>query len=42
MEQEDIFYKAHDMLNQLEHNIDNRRLDELLYKFEIEDLYTRL
>ena len=31
LEQEQIFYKTHEMLSKLEKNFDSERLDELLY-----------
>lgn len=39
MEQEQIFYKAHDMLSKLDHNFDNERLEELLHMLNMEDVY---
>lgn len=39
IEQEQIFYKVHEMLNKLEHNCDNKRLDELLYMLNMENVY---
>ena len=39
IEQEMIFYKAHDMLSKLDHNCDNKRLDELLHILNMEDVY---
>ena len=31
IEKEQIFYKAHELLNKLDHNFNNERLDELLH-----------
>ena len=39
LEQEQIFYKTHDMLKKLEKNFDSERLDELLYIFNMENIY---
>lgn len=39
MEQEQIFYRAHEMLSKLDHNFNNERLDELLYMLNMEDVY---
>jgi hypothetical protein len=39
IEQEQIFYRAHEMLNKIEHNFDNERVDELLYLFNMENIY---
>lgn len=38
-EQEEIFYKAHDMLEKLNHNCDAKRLDELLHLLDMENVY---
>jgi hypothetical protein len=40
IEQEEIFYKAHDMLKKLENKTDIERLDELLEKFNLDNIYT--
>ena len=40
IEQEEIFYKAHDMLNKIDHNFNNERLDELLHILNMENIYT--
>lgn len=39
LEQEQIFYKTYDMLKKLEKNYDTERLDELLYMFNMENIY---
>jgi hypothetical protein len=39
-EQEQIFYKAHDMLSKINKNYNYERLDELLHIFNIEDIYS--
>jgi len=40
LEQEQIFYKAHEMLNKINHNFNNERLDELLYLLNMENIYS--
>jgi len=42
MEQEQIFYKAHDMLDKLGHNFNNERLDELLCMLNMENIYATI
>ena len=42
MEQEEIFYRAHDMLNKLEHKTNNERLDELLHLLNMENMYATI
>ena len=42
IEQEQIFYKAHELLNKLDHNFNNERLDELLHMLNIENVYTMI
>ena len=42
MEQEQIFYKTHDMLKKLDHNVNNERLDELLFHFNMDNIYVEL
>jgi len=42
IEQEQIFYKAHDMLNKLDYNFNNERLDELLYILNMENIFTSI
>ena len=39
IEQEQIFYRTHDVLSKLENCFDNERLDELLHKFNMENVY---
>ena len=39
IEQEQIFYRAHEMLNKLDHNFNNERLEELLYLLNMENVY---
>ena len=39
IEQEQIFFKVHEMLHKLEHNCDNKRLDELLHMLNMENVY---
>ncbi len=40
IEQERIFQRAHEMLGKLERNLDNERIDELLYLFNLENIYS--
>lgn len=40
MEQEQIFQQAYEMLSKLERNLDNERIDELLYLFNLENVYS--
>ena len=40
LEQEQIFFKAHEMLSKLNKNFKYERLDELLHILNIEDIYT--
>jgi hypothetical protein len=42
IEQEQIFYKAHEMLNKLDHNFNNEHLDELLHMLNMENVYTMI
>lgn len=42
IEQEQIFYKVHELLNKLDHNFNNERLDELLHMLNIENVYTMI
>ena len=39
IEQEEIFFKTHEILSRIENNFDNNRIDELLHKFNIENVY---
>lgn len=39
IEQEEIFYRAHEMLGKLNNNFDNERLDELLHLLNIDNVY---
>jgi len=39
LEQEQIFYRTHEMLSKLEQDFDNDRLDELLYLLNMENAY---
>lgn len=39
IEQEQIFYKAHDMLEKLEYKFNHERLDELLHSLNMESVY---
>ena len=40
IEQEEIFYRVHEMLSKFGENFDNERLDELLHIFNMENVYT--
>ena len=42
IEQEEIFYKSHDILKRIQNNTDIERLDELLYHFNMENVYKNL
>jgi hypothetical protein len=42
IEQEEIFYRAHEMLSKLENNFNKERLDELLYLFNMENIYATI
>ena len=42
IEQEQIFYKAHDMLIKLDHTFNNERLDKLLHMLNMENIYATL
>jgi len=42
IEQEQIFYKAHEMLSKLDHNFNNERLDELLHMLNMENIYATI
>ena len=38
IEQEEIFYKAHDLITELKGESDRERLDELLHRFDIDSV----
>lgn len=38
IEQEQIFFRAHDVLEKIEHDSNNKRLDELLYLLNMENI----
>jgi hypothetical protein len=40
IEQEEIFYKADDLLNKLGKNVDNERLEELFFMLNIDNVYS--
>jgi len=42
IEQENIFLKAHEMLNKINCNYNNERLDELLYLLNIDNFYATI
>jgi hypothetical protein len=39
IEQDLIFYKTHKILSKIENNPDNKRIDEILFKFNMENVY---
>lgn len=41
-EQWTIFYKTHEVLEKIEKNIDNKRLHEVLYKLNMDDIYKKM
>ena len=40
IEQEEIFYKTYKMLDRLDIKLNNKRLEELLYLLNIENIYS--
>ena len=42
IEQEEIFYKAYDMLSKVDKSFNNERLDELLHLLNMENIYAKL
>jgi len=42
IEQEEIFYKAHDLLNKIDQGFSHDRLDELLSKLNMEQVYSKI
>ena len=42
IEQEQIFYKAHEILSKIDHNINNERLEELLHILNMENVYATI
>ena len=42
IEQEEIFYRTHEMLSKLENNFNKERLDELLYLLNMENIYATI
>lgn len=42
IEQEQIFYRTHDILSKIHKKSDLERLDELLYRFNMENVYSVL
>ena len=42
LEQEEIFYKAHEAISKLDNSMNHERLDELLHLFNIENVYTTI
>jgi hypothetical protein len=41
-EEWDIFYKSHEALERLDKDIKSDRLDEVLYKLNMDDVYTKM
>ena len=39
IEQEQIFFKTYEILNKLDYDFDNKRLDEILHRFNMENVY---
>jgi hypothetical protein len=39
IEQEEIFYKAHEMLSKIDNKFNHKRLDEILHVLKIENVY---
>jgi len=42
IEQEQIFYKAHEILSKLDHSFNIERLDELLHILNMENVYATI
>lgn len=42
IEQEEIFIKTHEILSKLEKEFDHERLDELLYRLNMDNIYTTI
>ena len=42
IEQEQIFYRAHELLNKLEKDVNKERLDELMHMLNIENVYATI
>ena len=42
IEQEEIFYKAHDMLSKIDEGFSNERLEQLLYLLNMENIYVQM
>ena len=42
MEQEQIFYRVHELLNKLEMDVNKGRLDELMHMLNIENVYATI
>ena len=40
IEQEKIFFNAYEILKKIDYNFDNKRLDELLFLLNIENIYS--
>ena len=41
-EEWDIFFKTFEMIDKLDGNFDNRRLDDVLYKLNMQDVYAEM
>ena len=42
IEQEEIFYKTHELLNEVDDGFSHQRIDELLFKLNLEDVSTKI
>jgi hypothetical protein len=42
LEQEEIFFKAHEMLNKIDKGFSQERLDEILHFLNMENVYTQI
>ena len=42
IEQEEIFYKAHEMLNKIDQGFSHERLDEILHFLNMENVYAKI
>jgi len=42
IEQEEIFYRAHDMLDKLDHKYSHERIEELLHILNMENIYASI
>ena len=42
MEQEEIFYKTHELLNKVDKGFSHERLDEILFRLNMENVSARI